>query len=74
MFHTSTQKAHWVFRSKEELATMRDNANKSYQSRLATTLNINSAAYMTNGFHSFTSMLHPLLLCGLSFHFKVLRD
>ena len=28
MFHSSTQKAHWIFRSKDELATQRENANK----------------------------------------------
>lgn len=48
MFHTSTQKAHWVYRSKDELVTLRDNANKAYQSRMAAKLNINSTSYMTN--------------------------
>ena len=34
MFHTSTQKEHWIFGSKDDLTMLRDNANKNYQGEL----------------------------------------
>jgi len=47
MFHSSTQKAHWIFRSKDELATQRENANKQYQSRMASKLNLSQGQFLT---------------------------
>ena len=39
MFHSSTQKKYWIFKSEEELKTLRKSANSRYREEFCTKVN-----------------------------------
>ena len=46
MFHTSTQREHWTFSSKDDLFTLRERVNENYRSKMSSRLKLGPAQWL----------------------------
>lgn len=46
MFHTSTQREHWTFSSKDDLFTLRERVNENYRSKMSSRLKLGPSQWL----------------------------